>query len=90
MMVIKGIDLQLLKTEKREGMSKTQKPYLFYVSKFIDENGDMILLKLGNEMLKDEKLISKLMSAVNIPVTISLGLYPSGFTFKGIALSIDI
>lgn len=90
MMIIKNVDMQFIKLEKREGMSKTNVPYLFYVAKFLDNEGDMILLKLQKDLLTNKKLIDQMMSASNVPATISLGLYPSGFTFKGIALSVEI
>jgi hypothetical protein len=90
MMIIKNIDLQLIKTEKREGTSKQGTPYLFYTCKFLDNEGDMILLKLSKPLLEDKKLIENLMSSINVPATIDLGLYPSAFTFKGIVLKIDL
>jgi len=90
MMLLKKQDLQLIKVEKREGISKQGKPYLFYVGKFIDGDGDTAQLKFVNEVVADSKLVAKLMTAHNVPVSVDISIYSSGFNLKGSIVSIDL
>jgi len=89
MMIFKDVDVQLLGATKREGVSKQGKPYLFYIGKFLDQNGDVLDLKIGNKLVENEELVKKILVTKNKEVTITLGLYPSGFSFKGTVLALD-
>jgi len=76
-MKLKDLDLTLLKVEKREGISKQGKPYLFYTRRFIDQEGELLNLKFTNEVVSDPSLVLKLMAVKNVETTIDLNLYPS-------------
>lgn len=90
MMLLKNIDLNLLKVEKREGVSKQNKPYMFYVGKFIDADGDVCLLNFQNHIAGDSKIVEKLLKAKNLPVTLDISLYSSGFNLKGSVAHIEL
>ena len=89
MMLLKDNDLNLLQATKREGISKTGKPYLFYVGKFLDADGDVLNLKFGKVVVQDESVAIKLLAVKNVPVTVDVALYPSGFNLTGTITSID-
>jgi hypothetical protein len=88
-MLLKDNDLNLLQATKREGISKTGKPYLFYVGKFLDADGDVLNLKFGKVVVQDESVALKLLAVKNVPVTVDVALYPSGFNLTGTITSID-
>ncbi len=89
-MIVKNIKLRLVKTEKREGLTTDKKPYLFYVVKVIDEDANVIQLKLNNKLEEDVELVKKLIVAKNVDINCDLGIYPSGFNLKGIVQKIDL
>jgi hypothetical protein len=90
-MLFKGVDLQLMKVEKREGIAKTtQKGYLFYVGTFIDSEGDKCNLKFGKQVENNVALVQKLLAVKNVPVTVELSVHPSGFDLKGIVQNIEL
>jgi hypothetical protein len=90
MMVLKDIDVQLIVAQKYEGISKQGKPYLFYTGRFLDSEGDVMQLKIGNNLVADTALITKIMATKNKPVTISLSLFPSGFSLKGTVVQLEL
>lgn len=89
MMLIKKCDLQMIKIDKIEGISKQGKPYLFYTGKFMDSDGEQVSMKLGNNIANDAKVIKDLMAVKNIPVTVDVNIYSSGFVLKGSVSAID-
>jgi len=90
MMIIKKLPFQLMKVEKREGTTgPNNKGYLFYVGKFLDEDGDLLNLKFQNKLTEDTQLALKLLAVKNVPVTVDLGLHPAGFDLKGVVTKID-
>ena len=90
-MIFKNVKLRLVKVEKRQGVQKeTNVPYLFYVARYIDDGGDVINLKFGKKVEEDEALMKRLIVAKNVDVVAELGVYPSGFSLKGIVTSIEL
>jgi len=89
MMLLKDNDLNLLSASKREGITKTGKPYLFYVGRFLDADGDVLNLKFGKVVINDETIALKLLSVKNVPVTVDVALYPVGFNLTGTVVKID-
>jgi len=90
MMLLKNQDLRMLSMSKKEGISRQGTPYLFYEEKFIDDDGNICSLKLGKEILDNEQLLLKLLSAKNVEVTLDLALYPTGFNLKGTIAKIQL
>lgn len=88
-MLLKGAKLNLLTITKREGVTKLGKPYLFYQAKFLDDEMRLCDIKLGVSIMKNEPLLSKLMTLRNAPVVADIGLFPSGFVFKGTVVAIE-
>jgi len=89
-MIIKNIDVQLIKISKREGITKDGKNYLFYVAQMMDDKGELLSLKLGNEMVSNEKQLNLLLQTINKKAQVDLALYTSGFLLKGNCIRIDI
>ncbi len=80
----------MLNMNKREGISRQGKPYLFYEGKFIDDEGNICSLKLGKKVTDNEQQVLQLLSAKNVEVTLDLALYPTGFNLKGTIDKIEI
>jgi hypothetical protein len=83
MMILKNVKLNLLKGIKREGITKSGEPYLFYMGKFLDEEGQISELKISQNVVDDKKLLDSIMSTVNEPCTVDVVFNPSGFVFRG-------
>jgi hypothetical protein len=90
MVLIKNIDLQLLKVVKREGISKKGNAYLFFDGRFLDQEGDVINLKINNKIAENTTQVAKLLSVKNVECNVDLALYPSGFNLKGTVVKIDL
>ena len=90
MMILKSAELNLLKVEKREGISKLGKNYLFYEGKFLDDEGDVLSLKIGKQVTDVPALITKLLAVKNVEVVVDVALYPTGFNLKGTIVKIDL
>jgi len=88
-MQIKDVKLTLLKTHKRQGVAKNDKPYLFYTGTFIDEDARVCDLKFSSNLTDQSIVANEIITAKSGPVEVDINLYPSGFKFNGVITRID-
>jgi len=88
-MLLRDVKLTLLKTHKREGVSKNNKPYLFYTGTFIDEDAKVCDMKFSSVLTDQSIVADKILNAKTGPVEVDISMYPSGFKFQGVVTRID-
>ncbi len=89
-MIIKNIELTLLKIDRREGVGKKSgKDYLFYNASVIDSEANVFGFILDEKIVKDPERLSELLSAKNVPVRADIRFSPKKFDVAGSILSIE-
>jgi len=88
-MVIKNQKVVLLNAKRFEGIKKDGKPFLFYTGTFLDEESNVLKVNFSNAISADAKIQKVLNEAQQIPVSIDLSVYQSGFNLRGTIVAID-
>jgi len=89
-MQAKNIKTRLVSVSKNEGVAKNGKPYLFYTALFLDDAYKTVRLSLSNELVKDAKLVARLLEAKEVPANVELSIYQKGFDVKATVEHIEI
>ena len=88
-MIIKNQKVVLLNARKHEGVKKDGKPFLFYAGTFLDDESNVLKVNFSNALSADSKIQKALIEAQQIPVSIDLSVYQSGFNLRGTITGID-
>ncbi len=90
-MIIKNIELTLLKIEKREGVAKgSGKNYMFYNASVVDTEANVFGFILDEKITKDADKLSDLLSAKNVPVQADIRFVPKRFDIAGSITAIEL
>jgi len=79
----------LLNAIKKQGIRKDGQPYLFYTVSLLDSESNVLKMNLSNELSKNLALTTKLEVAKQVPCTIDISVYQSGFNLKGTIVKIE-
>ena len=89
-MIIKNIELTLLKIDKREGVGKKSgRDYLFYNASVIDDEANVFGFILDEQITKDAEKLSELLSAKNVSVRADVRFTPKKFDVGGSILALE-
>lgn len=88
-MVIKNIKVVLLNAKRHEGKKKDNSPFLFYAGTLLDDESNVIKVNFSNALSADTKIQKYLDEAQQVPVSIDLSVYQSGFNLRGTIVGID-
>ena len=90
-MIVKNLEFQLTGIRKFEGTSKAGKPYLFYKVRLLDlDEGNIFDFPLSNALNTDKALMTKLLQAKGKPLSADISFFPSGFSFKGSIVKLEL
>jgi hypothetical protein len=90
-MIIRNIELTLLKIDKREGVGKKSgKDYLFYNASVIDDEANVFGFIIDEKITKDTEKFSNLLSEKNIRVRADIEFIPKKFDIGGSIVALEI
>jgi hypothetical protein len=90
-MIVKNVDLTLLKLVKKEGVGKKSgKDYLFYNASIVDADANVFGFILDEKIVSDSKKLADLLSAKNVSARADIRFSPKGFDVGGTILALDI
>ena len=90
-MIIRNIELTLLKIDKREGVGKKSgKDYLFYNASVIDDEANVFGFIIDEKITKDTEKFANLLSEKNIPVKVDIKFIPKKFDVGGSIVTLEI
>jgi len=91
-MLIKNLELTLLKVNLREGKGKKSgKDYSFLNASVVDSDANVFGFILSEEVVKDEKVRAQLLSVKNVSIKADVEFKPKGFDVGGsiVALTVE-
>jgi hypothetical protein len=90
-MIIKNVELTLLKIDKRQGVGKTSgKDYLFYNASVVDAEANVFGFILDEKVVSEPKKLSELLSAKNVPIKADIRFSPKKFDIAGSILALEM
>jgi len=89
-MLIPNQKIKLLRAVRHEGKKKSGDPYLFYSASFLDSESNVLKMNLSNELSQDIALTKKLDTAKEVPVSIDVVIYQSGFNLRGTVVNMEL
>lgn len=90
-MIIRNIDLTLLKIDKRQGVGKKSgKDYLFYNANVVDDEANVFGFILDDKITSNQDSLQKLLSTRNASVKADIRFYPKKFDVTGTIVNLKI
>lgn len=88
-MIIRDVELTLLKIDKREGVGKKSgKGYLFYDASVVDDEANVFGFILDEKIVNDTDKLENLLSMRNVSITADIRFSPKKFDISGTILGL--
>lgn len=90
-MIIKNVDLTLLKIDKREGVGKNSgKNYLFYNASVVDAEANVFGFILDENITRNAEQLAELLSAKNVLARADIRITPKKFDVAGSIIALEL
>jgi len=89
-MLVQNIKLKMLNAVRRSGLKKSGEAYMFYAGTFLDEQSNVIKMNLSNALSGETGLTKKLDVAKEVPVSVDVAIYQSGFNLRGTIVKLTL
>jgi len=90
-MIVKDVELTLLKINLKEGVGKvSKKDYKFYVASVVDTDGNVFNLNISEKLTSDEKQLEIILPLKQARITAQIEFKPKGFDIAGSLVDFDI